>query len=208
MKDPGNFFEWLRDSIRQSRALSHFRQGRDVPLQEITAAVPCDDCHKCCTNGMEIPVFPDESSWLKTDEREGVRYLKHTEKGECAHWHRLKGKCMIYEQRPVLCRTYDCRVHLASHVVETEIEDVASQWDDSWMTDENRLILFAIHLAAVDTEKDLPGANSVIASDRGLARFPEYLCVASAAREEARERAEEAANDTRIILPGGPGGIH
>lgn len=201
MKNPGPFFPWLRDAVRQSRSLSHYRQGRDITIEDITADVPCDGCRKCCVNGMNLPVFPDEPVWIKTVKKDGIRFLAHTDKGECAHWHRTKGKCMIYDQRPVLCRAYDCRVHLASRLIESEIEDLITQWDDSWLTDENRLILFAIHLAAMDTEKDLPGANSIIASDRGLARFPEYLCVASEARMEAQAKAEEAANEPKIYMP-------
>lgn len=201
MKDPGEFFVWLRDAIRQSRAVNAYRLGQ-IEAEGITSEVPCADCHKCCTNGMHVPLFPAEPVWLKSEDHDGQRFLKQSEKGECFYWQRLKGKCQIYDRRPVLCRTYDCRIHLASKMIEKENVEIAEQWDDDWHKETHRaLILLAIHLAALDTDKEVPGANSVMASGRGIARFPEYLAEAYSMMMKAQDEIEE--QQSLIILPSG-----
>ncbi len=201
-KDPGDFFQWLAGAIRRSRALSHYRQGREIDVEELTADVPCGDCHKCCENNVQVPVFSEEADRYKTMDYDGFRYLEQTEEGRCVYL--IDGKCDIYDERSILCRTYDCRVHVASKMVEPEIMSVATQWGEEWFRDGYRgLILLAIHLAAVDTHKELPGANTIIASDRGLARFPEYLGRAMTKMYEARTEFEKEANDPKIIIPGG-----
>ena len=204
-KDPGDFWTWLRDTIQRSRAMQRYRQGGDEDIASITSDVPCDDCALCCTSGMMIPVFPEEAKlvFIKSENIDGTNYLKQDADGSCVHYHKAKGKCLIYDSRPVMCRSYDCRSHLASRMIEGGLSALPDQWGTVWYEDNYRaLVLQAIHLAAVDTESEFPGANSIICSDRGVARFPEYL---GAALAQLKAEAEREAQRPKLILPGLPG---
>jgi len=206
VKDPGDFFEWLSGAIQCARALSYYRNGHnDIPMAAMEADVPCDDCAKCCELDMQRPLFEDEDQMYDSvTDSDGRTCLATDDEGRCIYL--VDGECSIYDRRPLLCRAYDCRGHVASRMIEREISDIAAQWDHKWYQDGYRaFILQAIHLAALDAEREIPGANSIIASDRGLARFPEYLGQVIRAMEEAKAKAEAEAEEERpaIYLPPG-----
>jgi Fe-S-cluster containining protein len=73
-------------------------------------AIKCVDCSRCCEN-IFLPFLADgdEKRWieyhgLKVIENEMGAFIKINNK--CSQ---LKdGKCSIYEDRPDVCRKYDC----------------------------------------------------------------------------------------------------
>lgn len=71
--------------------------------------VPCNTCTACCRQQIvrltdeDLPNLPFYS-WRQIGE---FRVLNNKANGEC--FHLGPEGCSIYEQRPSVCRTYDCR---------------------------------------------------------------------------------------------------
>lgn len=181
-KDPGDFFEWLASTLKRNRALAHYRNGLPINLGDLTANVPCGDCHKCCEHNVQTPESVGQRP--STTDYDAFCMLEQTDENDCVCAYLVDGKCKIYRRRSILCRTYDCRIHMASGFWAREMKDAIMQWGTGWFEyADQELILFAISLAAKDI-KEMPRANSIIASDRGIARFGEYLGQASTARSK------------------------
>lgn len=77
--------------------------------------VPCKSCTLCC-RGESIVLHPhlgDDVSKYETDSGtnpltgEPAQILKHKPNGDC--YYLGEGRCTIYEDRPLICREFDCR---------------------------------------------------------------------------------------------------
>lgn len=107
----GRFSEWL-DGMQ--RAIE----------DEQDSDVPCNGCTACCTSSQFVHIAPDESDTLAhvpeawrfpaAGYPEGHVLLGHDENGHCPML--IDNKCSIYEHRPRTCRTYDCRIYVATGV--------------------------------------------------------------------------------------------
>jgi hypothetical protein len=80
--------------------------------------VPCNTCTECCKSKQALVLHPaqgdDVASYqvrLATDPGTGatVFLLATKENGECVYLGPTG--CTIYERRPLLCRSFDCRKH-------------------------------------------------------------------------------------------------
>ncbi len=79
-------------------------------------SVPCKSCKLCCQGGQAIYLFPKEGDNVSEYEtmklynpvmREEGTALKFKDNGDCVYLG--KEGCTIYDRRPVICRSYDCR---------------------------------------------------------------------------------------------------
>ncbi len=105
----GEFSSWLRGT----RAALRGEGGADVP---------CGTCSACCTTSHFVHIGPEETRSLARIPREllfpapglpaGTVLLGYDEHGRCPML--AGGRCTIYEDRPLTCRTYDCRVFAAA----------------------------------------------------------------------------------------------
>jgi Fe-S-cluster containining protein len=83
-----------------------------LDVAEATAIVDCADrmaiCHAaCCSLPFPLSVGEIEGGQVKWDL--GHPYMiRHDEDGWCAHNDRGTGGCTIYDDRPAVCRGYDC----------------------------------------------------------------------------------------------------
>lgn len=138
---PGSPVTWLRKLKQQ-----HSRGG------SIAADVPCGDCNACCH---ETSVFlePDEVDKYRNVEEvgEGGRSRPRLERNEdqsCVYLDD-EGACSIYENRPRLCRNFDCRP-LAFCGIRVEHKEKLNQgldhWDLSPRSSEDREVLLALDL--------------------------------------------------------------
>lgn len=79
--------------------------------------VPCNGCTECCRSGQGLFLHPemgdDVASYrtvrLDHPERGTVHLLETDGNGACIYL-RPTG-CTIYDRRPALCRSFDCRKH-------------------------------------------------------------------------------------------------
>jgi FMN phosphatase YigB (HAD superfamily) len=153
----GDFSAWLRAALA---ALA----------EEAPADVPCGSCNACCRTSHFIHVRPEERRTRARLPREllfpapglppGNLVLAYDEAGRCPML--VDGRCTIYADRPLACRTYDCRVYAATGV-PTDREAIAEQarrWRFSYPTADDRERQAAV-LAAVrfmyDHPESLPG---------------------------------------------------
>ncbi len=107
----GVFSSWLRGT-------------RKMLAHGIEAKVPCGDCVGCCSSSKFIHIGPQEKKTLsRIPEKllfnapllpKGYKLLGYDEKGRCPMLR--NGKCSIYENRPLTCRTFDCRVFTAAAI--------------------------------------------------------------------------------------------
>lgn len=73
----------------------------------------CINCkHKNCCKQFRVPLTPNEheSGFYAIDteqQQRGYIVLKKKESGECVYLDDT-GRCTIYNNRPVICRKYDC----------------------------------------------------------------------------------------------------
>ena len=89
------------------------------------ADVPCDDCCACCTTSHFVHVAPAETRALARIPREllfpapgqpeGTMLMGYDQHGRCPMLEK-DGRCSIYEDRPLTCRTYDCRIFAAARI--------------------------------------------------------------------------------------------
>jgi Fe-S-cluster containining protein len=115
------FGAWLHATIATLR--------EDVP-----ADVPCGSCNACCRTFHQIHLRPGEKRAYRRLPREylsparglppGYLLLGFTERGACPVL--VGGRCTIYEDRPLVCRTYDCRLYAATGV-EPDRTEIAAQ---------------------------------------------------------------------------------
>lgn len=129
--------------------------------------VPCGTCTGCCTSSQFVLVTPDDTAARSVIPAEllfpapflpGSHLLPYDERGRCP----MLGErgCTIYAERPMTCRTYDCRVFPAAGV-QADKPAVAER-ADRWEFD---------HPSAVD----VTAHDAVRAAGRWLAAHDELL---------------------------------
>ena len=109
----GEFSDWLGDMVRAIRG-------------EQSSDVACGDCNACCRASYFIEVKPADDqarqripATLLFDAPGapvGFQVLGYDESGCCPML--ADGACSIYADRPVTCRTYDCRIFAATGIAE------------------------------------------------------------------------------------------
>jgi hypothetical protein len=135
----GTMARHLRVRKKQIEALGDYFDGRDVPLADLTADVPCGDCNACCHIPVEL--LPRESGEGLDFElvRDGVRRLRRNPDGSCIHL--VAGRCSVHDHRPVLCRRYDCRDYVVCGLEPSDQPLVAKQvrrWRPQFKSDADR----------------------------------------------------------------------
>ena len=75
--------------------------------------IECGACQKCCQNNPGIQIlaeFGDKPELYvgNTEEVEGQLVLKRQNNGDCIYLDSKTG-CTNYENRPSICRSFDCR---------------------------------------------------------------------------------------------------
>ena len=126
--------------------------------QDVPADVPCGACNACCRTFHQIHLRPGENRARKRLPKEylspanglppGYLLLGYTEQGACPVL--VGGRCTIYEDRPLVCRTFDCRMYAATGV-EPDRADIAARvrrWRFTYPTEKDRELHDAV-LAAV-----------------------------------------------------------
>lgn len=137
---------------------------------DVPADVPCGACNACCRTFHQIHIRPGERRARKRLPREylsvarglppGYLLLGYTEAGACPVL--VAGRCTVYEDRPLVCRTYDCRLYAATGVKpdRSEIAAQVRSWRFEYPAPEDRERQEAV-LAAVrfiqETPACLPG---------------------------------------------------
>lgn len=146
--DPGaapRFAVWLRATLA-------------TLLRDVPAEVPCGSCNACCRTFHQLHIRPGEKQARRRLPKEhlcvarglppGYLLLGCTEEGACPML--VAGRCTIYEDRPLVCRTYDCRLYAATGV-EPDRAEIAVQvrrWRFAYREPEDRELQDAV-LAAL-----------------------------------------------------------
>ncbi len=107
----GQFSTWL----------SRFRKALK---NETGVNVKCGDCNACCRSSQFIHIKPEETGTIaRIDNRllfpapglpKGNMVLGYDKNGCCPMLR--EGQCSIYEDRPITCRNYDCRIFAAAGI--------------------------------------------------------------------------------------------
>lgn len=105
----GRFSSWLHHT-------------QNALINENGVEVPCDKCNACCRSFYFIHIGPEETRTLSRIPKEllfaapgypkGNMLLGYDENGHCPML--IDNKCSIYEDRPLTCRNYDCRIFPAA----------------------------------------------------------------------------------------------
>jgi uncharacterized protein len=83
-----------------------------------TTTVSCDGCTACCRSGQGLVLHPEQGDEVESyehraaghrDDGSPVFALAMDENGCCVYLG--EHGCTIYERRPLLCRSFDCRKH-------------------------------------------------------------------------------------------------
>jgi Fe-S-cluster containining protein len=141
----GEFSSWLRSTWT-------------TLLDDSGADVPCGGCTACCTSSYFIHVGPDETRALARipaellfaapDLPKGNVLMGYDEDGRCPML--TDGTCTIYEDRPLTCRNYDCRVYTAAGIDADRdlITRRARRWVFDYAAEEDRDQHAAVRAAA------------------------------------------------------------
>ena len=80
--------------------------------------MPCNGCTECCKSNQGLFLYPEQGDEVDsyqhqvlTDQATGnpVFLLATGANGQCVYLG--ASGCTIYDRRPLLCRTFDCRKH-------------------------------------------------------------------------------------------------
>lgn len=80
--------------------------------------VPCNGCTECCRSRQLLPLHPEQGDDVQSYRfqilkdrmsAKPVFVLAADENGRCVYLG--DAGCTIYERRPFLCRSFDCRKH-------------------------------------------------------------------------------------------------
>jgi uncharacterized protein len=141
----GRFSAWLRLARKSLR-------------DDVEVDVPCGGCIACCASSHFVHVRPEETRALARIPLEllfpapglpeGNVVMGYDEHGRCPML--TDAGCSIYEDRPLTCRTYDCRVFAAAGIeADTElITERTRRWLFSYPTAEDRALHKAVRAAA------------------------------------------------------------
>jgi Fe-S-cluster containining protein len=126
---------------------------------DVPADVPCGNCNACCRTFHQIHLRPGEKRARRRLPKEylsvagrpppGYLLLGYTEEGACPVL--VGGRCTVYEDRPLVCRTYDCRLYAATDVEpdRAEIAEQVGRWRFEYPEAEDRerqeAVLAAVH---------------------------------------------------------------
>lgn len=134
---------------------------RSAQVDDGGADVPCGKCTACCTSSYFIHIGPEEVRTLGRIPKEllfrapglpeGNVLLGYDEKGHCPML--VDEKCSIYEDRPLCCRNYDCRVFPAAGIEAGNddkelINRRIRRWKFSYPTEGDRTEHSAVRAAA------------------------------------------------------------
>ena len=119
--------------------------------------MPCAECNACCRTFHVIHVRPEEKSALSRIPRRallpapglppGNLVIGHDQAGCCPLL--VDGRCTIYPDRPLACRTFDCRIYAATGV-RVDRDEIASQverWTFSYSSQEDGDLRAAVQAA-------------------------------------------------------------
>ncbi len=121
----GSLVSCDRLSIGQSANLPRLRHSspphppkpynKEVSVPSETT-VPCDTCTLCCRSNQGLFLHPEQGDDVNsyqhqtgTDSDGNPIYLLATTNGACVYLG--PSGCTIYDRRPLLCRSFDCRKH-------------------------------------------------------------------------------------------------
>jgi Fe-S-cluster containining protein len=168
----GAFAEWA-DGARRA-------QGGDGD-----ADVPCHGCTACCRSSFFVHIGPDETATLGRIPREllfrapglpaGYMVLGYDERGHCPML--VDDACSIYEDRPLTCRKFDCRVLSAAGLEpdgpgQDALAERVRRWQFDVATPRDRIAQDAVRAAAAFIEAHPecfePGRNPVNAVQRSV----------------------------------------
>ena len=80
--------------------------------------VPCGGCTECCSSNQGLVLHPEKGDEVESyqfrilgqrDNGNLVFVLAADDSGRCVYLG--LGRCTIYDRRPHLCRSFDCRKH-------------------------------------------------------------------------------------------------
>lgn len=77
-----------------------------------SSTLKCNQCVACCQSETMVALTPEEihSGKYQKVMFGDVAHLPHKDNGDCVYLD--NGKCSIYQDRPAVCREYDCRKSL------------------------------------------------------------------------------------------------
>jgi Fe-S-cluster containining protein len=145
----GSFGSWLE-------------RTRCAQLKDTGADVPCGGCTACCRSSYFIHIGPDEAASLARIPSEllfpapglpdGNVLLGFDEEGRCPML--KEDGCSIYADRPLTCRSYDCRVFPATGIEvgdadKAAIAQRARRWKFGYASGSDRRQQAAVRAAAV-----------------------------------------------------------
>ena len=147
---------------------SWLRSAQAALAEEESADVPCGSCNACCRTFHFIHVRPEERRARARLPRDflfpapglppGNLVLGHDQNGCCPML--VSGRCTVYADRPLACRTYDCRVYAATGIAP----------DRDAIAQQVRLWTFG-HASREDSERQA----AVLAAVRFMREHPECL---------------------------------
>ena len=88
--------------------------------------VPCNGCVACCRreNVLVSAGFGDDVSTFTVERevRPGVFALAAQANGDCTYLDAEAG-CTIHDRRPMICRSFDCRIEAVAEDRKTRVQD-------------------------------------------------------------------------------------
>ncbi len=142
-----SFSKWLNQTLKALKT-------------DGTAVVPCGDCRGCCTSSFFIHIRPEEKKTLAVIPKKllfsapglpkGHVLLGYSENGHCPLF--KNNVCSIYENRPITCRQFDCRIFPATGIkAENEkprIKIQSERWKFTIASEQDHKKIKAVQAAA------------------------------------------------------------
>ena len=173
---------------------------------DVPADVPCGACNACCRTFHQLHIRPGEKRARKRLPKEYFSAPRDCRPATCC-WAMIEdgacpvlveGRCTIYEDRPLVCRTYDCRLYAATGVEpdRAEIAEKVRRWSFSYPAAEDRERQEAV-LAAVRFIRETPACLPGAAARRQPIRLATLAVIDARALSAGRDAGPAAAPGRR-----------
>lgn len=162
-----DFLPWLSGVLQVIYQLEHGDTKAAVK-------VPCGTCTLCCQNNRTVLTDEEALNPVYEAVHDGqVWIIPKDNDDRCIH---LGEGCNIFEDRPSVCRSFDCRKRIVAGMTDEFTLAMAEQWNMSrWYTEENTLFISAIRTAALNYQKADPEAGISKITAYAITHFQQYL---------------------------------
>ena len=184
-RHPGQFYLWFSQAYSMLRSQRQIYDQKDwEKLDLLELPVPCDGCTMCCKGPYEVSLLDHEAPRFRLKEKNDngdwviPRHVPDVGDGQLQCVYLGPDGCTTHENRPNVCKMFDCRTHMVCGVADSNNSEMVAQWsEEAWNNTDAIIIIGAMRTAANFASKNIfKGVSSVAPLvEYAFSHFPMWL---------------------------------